>query len=255
MNNVLYVAWRLNTPEGGQWGPIGRLEHTGTGYRFLYTRGARTLEGFQPFPEMPQLDAVYESDELFPLFANRLMARSRPEYEAYLAWGGFDLENPPDPIAFLAVTEGIRATDSVELFPCPTSVGGCYINKFFLHGIAHVPAAAHERISRLQPGDPLLLMFDDFNLFDHNAVAVRTTGDRDAMMIGYVPRYLAREDRQLCYECCPDFIEVRVERVNAGAPFQQRLLCRLNACWPEDFQPCADDDFQPIATDVPSLTA
>ncbi len=88
MHNALFVAWRFTTPDGGRWGPIGRLEYTGAGYRFVYTQGARKLPGFVPFPEMPDLDAVCESDELFPLFANRLLARSRPEYEAYLAWGG-----------------------------------------------------------------------------------------------------------------------------------------------------------------------
>src|SRR5437773_607881 len=105
MTNILFVAWRSPEPTGARWGPVGRLEHGPGGYRFVYTRGARMLRGFQPFPEMPRLDAVYESDELFPLFANRLLSQSRPEYHAYLTWGGFDPNNPPDPIALLGVTE------------------------------------------------------------------------------------------------------------------------------------------------------
>lgn len=97
----LFVAWRTPDPSHGRWEPVGRLDGDAGGYRFQYTRGARRLEEFAPFPGMPDLEAVYESDELFPLFANRLLAPSRPEYEAFLAWGGFDPNNPPDPIAVL----------------------------------------------------------------------------------------------------------------------------------------------------------
>jgi hypothetical protein len=256
MSNALFVAWRSGEPTGGRWGPIGRLEGLPNGYRFVYTRGAQTLPGFRPFPEMPHLDAVYESDELFPLFANRLLSRSRPEYEAYLTWGGFDPRHPPDPIAVLAVTEGRRATDNLELFPCPVpDAHGCYLNKFFVHGVRYVPLAAQERIAALEPDERLIPMFDDFNPHDPEAVAVRTSDDAERMMIGYVPRYLAREVRELCARCHPEFIELRVERVNPGAPLQQRLLCRMNACWPEGFSPCDDEDFQPILSQLPSLAS
>jgi len=254
MTNALFVAWRSEEPTGGRWGPIGRLEHGAGGYRFVYTRGAQSLPGFRPFPEMPDLGGIYESSELFPLFANRLLTRSRPEFEAYLTWGGFDPDNPPDPISILAVTEGRRATDSLELFPCPIpDAHGCYLNKFFLHGVRYVPAGAQERIAALRAEECLFLMFDDFNAYDPEAVAVRTSGDRDRMLIGYVPRYLAREVRSLCALCHPDFIELRVQRVNPSAPLQQRLLCRMNACWPDEFRPCNHVDFQPIPSQLPSL--
>lgn len=248
MNNALFVAYRAGDRAGGVWGPVGRLEHDGDGYRFLYTRGAKTLDGFGPFPGMPDLDAVYESDTLFPLFANRLLARSRPEYESFLTWGEFDPSDPPDPIAILGVTEGMRQTDLLEVFPCPTpDANGCYLGKFFLHGLRRLPPAALERIGRLQPGETLGLMADLSNRHDPNAVAVRT---RDGCMIGYVPRYLAHDVHELLQGCEPTFIELSVARVNTAAPFQQRLLCRMNACWPPDFQPCGRDEFQPIAGDL-----
>ena len=116
--SALFVAYRGGAPQHGGWGPVGRLEHDGGLYRFCYTRGASTLPGFRPFSQMEDLSQVYESEELFPLFDNRLLSPSRPEYEAFLRWGGFDPNNPPDPIAILGVTEGIRQTDQVEVFPC-----------------------------------------------------------------------------------------------------------------------------------------
>jgi len=255
MNNALFVAWRSGDSSNGCWGPVGRLEHVANGYRFVYTRGAQTLAGFRPFSGMPDLEAVYESEELFPLFANRLLARSRPEYVDFLHWGGFDPNNPPDPLAVLGVTEGRRATDSLEVFPCPLpDADGCYINKFFLHGIRWRPPEVIERIGKLQPGEVLSLMPDPNNHYDRDAVAVRTSIENgDNFQIGYVPRYLASEVRRLCAQCDPDAVKLIVERVNLDAPLQHRLLCRMKACWPSNFRPCAGPEFQPIAKEL-SLT-
>lgn len=243
----LFVAWRPDAAQAG-WRPVGHLEHDNQLYRFWYTGGARK-PGFRPFPGMDSLEQVYESDDLFPLFANRLLSKSRPEYEAYLRWSGFDPNIPPDPIVVLGVTEGIRQTDAVEVFPCPErDANGCYFNKFFLHGIRWMPDAAVARIGALNEGEHLKLMLDLQNEHDPHAVAVRT--ETDQMQIGYVPRYLANDVRQLFQECCPDFIELYVARVNRDAPLQNRVLCQMHACWPDGFQPCSGEDFEPIPASV-----
>lgn len=248
----LFVAWRPpdehaggNAPQGTVgWRPVGYLEHKDNVYRFLYTLGARQ-PGFRPFAGMEQLDQVYESVELMPLFANRLLSAARPEYESYLRWSGFDPAQPPDPLVLLGVTEGIGQTDAIEVFPCPEpDSDGCYLNRFFLHGIRWLPAAAMERINRLDEGEPLKLLLDFQNENDPWAVAVRT--DTERTFVGYVPRYLAPDVAQLYRQCEPDAISVRVVRANPRAPLQQRLLCEMRTCWPEGFRPCSDELFQPI---------
>jgi hypothetical protein len=245
----LFVAWRPAAPHEG-WRPVGRLEHENGIYRFFYTEGARK-PGFRPFAQMDRLESVYESDELFPLFANRLLSRSRPEYEAYLRWSGFDIANPPDPIVILGVTEGIRQTDAIEVFPCPEPDGaGCYFNRFFLHGIRWLPDYSVDRINRLDVDEPLHLMLDVQNEHDAHAVAVRTEVDRT--LIGYIPRYLARDVAQLLFGCDGGFVELFPERINRDAPLQNRVLCRMHACWPAEFQPCEGEDFEPIPASVSS---
>jgi len=243
MKKALFVAWRSTGAEPC-WGPVARLESDDGLYVFYYTRGARMLPGFQPFAEMDDLEQVYVSEDLFPLFANRLLSRSRPEYEAFLIWGGFDPNNPPDPISILGVTEGIRQTDSVEVFPCPSpDANGCYLNKFFLHGIRHMTGAL-ERIAALQEDERVFLDPEPSNVHDPNAMAVWT---RDhGHKIGYVPRYLASEVRGLNEICGPEIVSVFVQRVNPDAPLQQRVLCRMHACWPRYFVPCSTEMFQPI---------
>lgn len=245
--NALFVAWRPAAQHEG-WRPVGRLEHEAGLYRFFYTEGARK-PGFRPFPQMEDLQQVYESEELFPVFANRLLSESRPEYEDFLRWGGFDVADPPDPIVILGVTEGIRQTDAIEVFPCPQPDGeSCYLNKFFLHGIRWVPDAALDRVATLREGESLKLMPDPQNNYDPNAVAVRTDADRT--LIGYIPRYLAPDVLHLFYSCGSGYTEVLVERVNRDAPLQNRVLCRMRACWPDGFVPCSGEDFEPIPVGV-----
>lgn len=245
--NALFVAWRPPNPHEG-WRPVGRLEHESGSYRFYYTRGA-TKPGFRPFAQMEQLDQIFESEELFPVFANRLLSESRPEYEDFLRWGGFDIADPPDPIVILGVTEGLRQTDAIEVFPCPQPDGeGCFFNKFFLHGIRWLADAAISRIAALQPDEPLKMMFDIQNEYDPQAVSVRTEADRT--LIGYFPRYLARDALKLVRHCGPKAVEVTIERVNRDAPLQNRVLCRMQACWPVGFVPCEGEDFEPIPSNV-----
>lgn len=246
----LFVAWRPGTPEQSGWTPVGRLDYDGQLFRFYYTAGARQ-PGFRPFPQMDRLDEVYESERLFPVFANRLLSESRPEYEAYLRWSGFDPDNPPDPIVVLGVTEGIRQTDATEVFPCPEpDAEGCYLNKFFLHGIRWLPQPAIERVNRLAVSEELRLMADLQNPVDPQAVAVRTDSER--MLVGYIPRYLAHDVWSLFQECGADFVELFVERVNLDAPLQNRVLCRMRSCWPQGFQPCSSEVFRPIPVAEPT---
>lgn len=253
--STLLVASRSSEPQHGGWSPIGRLEFDNGIYRFVYTKGAKTAKDFTPFSGMENLEDIYESFEMFPIFANRLLSKSRPEYEAFLKWSGFDPANPPDPLILLGVTEGIRRTDLIEVFPCPVpDANGCYLNKFFLHGLRYMSEAARICALTLKPDQQLLPMFDVFNQADQRAVALRTN-DEQRVMLGYVPRYMAQDVWKLFEKCHPDFINVFVHRVNIDAPLQQRLLCRMHACWPSGFEPCGGEEFKPIPTGVSATCA
>lgn len=248
MSNALFVAWRPEAPNEG-WRPVGRLERDGDTYRFFYTCGA-TRGQFRPFDQMPKLDQIYTSPVLFPVFANRLLSSSRPEYEEFLEWGEFDDGTHPDPIVILGLSEGRRETDSIEVFPCPRPDSiGRYKAKFFLHGIRWLNDEAISRINRLGTGEELKMMFEVQNQHDINAVAVRT---EDRVIVGYFPRYLASDARKLSESCEQRNLIVSVNRVNPDAPFQNRVLCSFEACWPSGFEPCSGEDFEPIPTGVSS---
>lgn len=247
MNTTVFIAWRGGSAERGAWSPVAKLEHADGEYRFAYTHGALTLPGFHPFPGMDDLGTVYRSRTLFPLLANRLLSRSRPEYEAWLTWSGFDPKSPPTPLAVLGVTEGIRQTDALEVFPQPVAdAQGRYSDHFFLHGLRHAGASAHERLETLRAQDVLRLELEDDNAHDPRAVAVLDDG-AERLRLGYVPRYLARDVRALVARSGMQSISLRVARVNQGAPLQMRVLCVLRAPWPHGFAPCTGAEFQPLA--------
>jgi len=249
MKKTLFLAWQ--DPSRRRWYPIGRLSSNGGRYLFVYTRGAREAQkdaGFEPLTAFPYLDRLYTSQELFPLFTNRLVPRSRPEYPEFLKWLNLS-ESDDDPVLILARSGGQRITDTLEVFPCPERTSpGEYIITFLLHGLRHMPDEAIARVARLEPGERLLMVKDVQNSVDTMALALRTaeTYERDVHLVGYCPRYL-RGDFGRLIDSHEGDIKVTVERVNLPpAPIQFRLLCRLEGRWPRDFVPFSSPDYTPI---------
>jgi len=242
----LFLAWQ--DPTNRSWRPVGILSLSQDGtFRFVYTEGARTSENFVPFSGMEDLDSVYESGELLPLFSNRLLSDSRPEYGKLLKWLNLKrAERGSIFLDMLAMTEGIRATDTFEVFKCPVkNLKGQYEVNFFSHGLRYVAKPAVERVNSLRCGERLFLALDEQNMYDEHAVALRT--DDPVEFVGYCPRYLSRDFRKLLEENKPMDVVVTVERVNTEAPLNLRLLCKLVAPWPDGFQPCSDETYKPLA--------
>lgn len=246
----LYIAWQ--DPVTRRWYPVGRLTFEEKVYRFVYTKGAKEAkqsQRFIPFGRMNKFEVAYESEELFPLFANRLLSDKRPEYQDYIKW--LKLENEWQEnrqLAMLAVTGGMRETDSLEILPCPLPTSdGRYEVLFFSRGISHLEKATVGRVNSLEPGERLFLMCDVQNRFDALAITLRT--DEPVMIVGYCPRYLNEDFRKLLQEYGSSAPQVSVEQVNFNAPLQLRLLCRFSSPWPESFQPCAGESFEPLVAE------
>jgi len=245
----LYIAWQ--DPQNRAWWPVGILTYednlADTVYRFCYTKGAQQLKEkgrFEPFSAMDELDAVYEADHLFPIFTNRLLPVSRPEYKRYLTWLGSTV-NLNNPLTILAMTEGIRGTDNLEVFKSPEkNEDGRYEMSFLSHGLRYLTQSAINRINNLTNGERLFIMFDMQNKFDDKALALRT--DDPAETVGYCPRYLSHDFLDVLLRHGANEATVTVEKVNPEAPLHLRLLCKFVAPWHEDFSPCTDERYQPI---------
>lgn len=239
---TLYIAWR--DPDSRRWFPVGRLSFHDGKYHFVYTQGARASSQFSPFQGMRDFDLVYQSGQLFPFFANRILSKSRPEYPSLLRWLKMEAGDS-DPLTILALTGGVRQTDSFETFACPVRTAqGDYQISFFSHGLSHMAQDAVDRVNGLKPGDNLYLLLDDQNVKDPLAIALRT--DDPPIIVGYCPRYLNEDFRFLISANSADAVSVTVEQVNSDAPLQFKLLCKFASPWPPEFKPCTNWYYQTL---------
>ena len=156
----LFLAWQAPTDSARSraWFPVGRLdaEPESHHYRFRYTEGALKAQkavGFVPLLAFPEFNTAYESDDLFPLFQNRVLSPKRTDFQEYIQW--LDLERGhADPISILSVSGGERVTDNLEVFPKVTADPEGHFNvRFFLHGLRHLGENAIKRASQLKVGD------------------------------------------------------------------------------------------------------
>ncbi len=193
----------------------------------------------------PRLDEVYTSTHLFPVFANRLMSRARPDYSSFLQWLNIP-SNEHDPITILARSGGERETDTLAVFPCPeVDEQGQYHLYFFSHGLRHLPTGALTRINQLELGEKLWLQSEFQNPYDSQALILNT---KDHHNVGYCPRYLLAETQLLRHNLTS---EVFVEHVNKPpTPLKFRLLCKMNVDVYDDFRPFSGFQYQSLIAEI-----
>jgi hypothetical protein len=249
---VLFVSWRSR--QNRSIYPVGRLIYLETKglYEFVYIAKAQEAarQGFLPFLEFPDLTCLYLSQKLYPLFANRVLSTNRPEFGEYIEALGLSAETA-NPMLILARTGGRRETDQIEMFPLPFPARetGSYVTHCLLRAIQYMQPGVEDRIARLAPNEPLFLLWDVQNEVDPSAIAVRT---KDCALLGYLPAYLTRDVWKLNSSCST--CHVFVERVNLPpAGIHQRLLCRIEGCWPPGFIPYATEEYEPLFPEATNL--
>jgi len=253
---TLFLAWQDTRGKGGArapsraWFPIGRLDAEPGAhlYRFAYTRGvlkAKEQAGFQPLDAFPKLEQVYQSEDLFPLFKNRLISPKREDYREYLERLGLEGEEA-DPFEILAISGGTRQTDSLEVFPkLQRRRDGSFHCRFFLHGWRHVNLASQERLANLQAGETLQVALELNN--PASGIALQLQTGNDYFVVGWTPRYLVGDLLGAIAES-PDRVAARVVRINEPpAPHNQRVLVEMTGRFRENFEPMSSEEYQLIA--------
>lgn len=236
---ALYIAWQ--DPQTRLWHTVGRLSRENSMYRFVYTQGALTSPRFKYLGRMHDLRQSYWSQDLFPLFSNRVLDSSRPEYPDYVRWLAIDPMQQNDPMQLLARSGGKRATDELCVYPHPEINERGEIELFFLsHGLRYLDEATLQHIDRLQNGDRLTLRHEDDNAYDRFALLLETD---KPVTVGYCPRYLSQD---LCQIMAVSDVQLTVERLNPDAPIQFRLLCRAAFRPPLGIEIFANDEHSPL---------
>ena len=242
---TLFLAWH-GAGENHLWYPVGRLDadQRASSYRFRYTRGAQRAKEVAGYPllmEYRDMRREYQSRELFPLFQNRVMSPSRPDFKSYLK--ALDLEGDANPIEILSVNGGERVTDRYEVFPLPArQPDGSFLFRFFLHGWRYTGASAQERMAKLEPGEELRIALELNNPVTGQGVQIQTT---DYQMIGWAPHYLV-DDFTAALAGGPGKYAIHVVRLNPQPiPSKQRLLVELRSYW-DRHEPMSGPDYQPL---------
>ncbi|MGH3995870.1 MAG: HIRAN domain-containing protein [Pseudonocardiaceae bacterium] len=232
----LLVAWQ--NPDTRRIALVGVLERGAGRYCFRYLRAALDTPGFRPFLGFDDLRRRYESEQLFPLFRQRIMDHDRPDFDRYLDTLG--LGENSSPLAVLGRSGGKRAGDSIFLLREPEVFSdGITRAMFFVHGVRYQQGAA-ARIGQLRPGDQLHLRPEPDNEFNARAVLVTIYDDQ---AIGWVPDLLTDYVQHALSMGTP---AVRVSKVNGeDTPPNLRLLVELSGQLPigyRPFDPLADQD-------------
>lgn len=238
---ALYIAWQ--DPGTRLWNTVGRLSHGKEHYQFVYTQGALESPRFEYLGRMHDKRKIYRSNTLFPLFANRVLDASRPEYPDYLSWMGVDAK--VDEMELLARSGGRRGTDQLCVYPeVEANDQGEMELYFFSHGLRYLNDAEKAVICSLKPGDSLRLTPDVANDYDHHALILET---QEPVRVGYCPRYL-NQGLLSIQKQTP--IRLTVEKANLKAPLQFRLLCKAVFVPPEGFELYSTTAHQPLAREV-----
>jgi len=223
--------------------PIGVLGFDGKQYSFRYLEVAGTDPEFRPLLGFRDLEGLYTSDDLFPLFQERVLDPSRPDFERVIE--RLDLDpSRATPWEQLVRLGGASEGDTLQVTPFPfdTSAGWqClallagirYLAKKKVktrHGVAEQFTAEglEEHLQSLREGQRLEIEPEIGNTYNQDALLAVTA---DGIPVGYVPDWLARVMAPRLREGTP--IHAVVERLNdAGAGWHLRLLIRFVAAEP-----------------------
>jgi len=242
---TLFLAWQA--PDFRHWFPVGRLdadsEHAN--FVFQYTRGALEAKesGFHPMPSFPQIDRLYQSDELFPMFKNRVLGAQRKDFGDYLRTLALEHD---DPIEILSITGGERQTDSFEVFPkINKQLDGSFHCRFFLHGLRYMSDPAQKRAMILREGEDLGVSIELTN--PKTGIAIQLTS-QDYEFVGWTPRYLVNDLLKSLADV--SMIKATVLKVNPSeVPVNRRVLVEFHGQLPANIEPMTDAAFQPIISD------
>ncbi len=242
---TLFLAWQ--DYHSREWFPIGKLTFDGKKYKFVYINGAKDAQekrGFKPLLSFPNFEEIYYSTNLFPIFANRLMSSSRPEYHSFLERLNLS-KDETDLMKILAHTDGKRETDSLTIFPYPSiDEKGKYHLYFLAHGLRYLPPETITHIETMKRGEQLWLAHEFHNPYDNKALTINTA---DHYIVGYCPRYLVGNIFDILMQE-PQLVEVKVAKINhKPTPIKFRLLCEMIYSGIEGYCPFQQKEYQPIS--------
>ncbi len=228
----LAVTWRH--PLTRRTTAVGLLTHVGATYRFCYLRSVGAVEGFQPFLGFPDLERRYAADVLFPLFAQRVMRPSRPDFDRYRRALGLGVDSRD--WSMLGRSQGQREGDGIRVFPEPdVDEAGATSSTFFVRGLGdrmRQDPRVEPALVRLVVGDRLRLRGERATAEDARALLVV---ERTGVGLAWVPGVLLSHLDTIRSHGAPELSVVDTN--GPDAPPAYRLLVMLRGTAPVGYRP------------------
>ncbi|MGA0532957.1 HIRAN domain-containing protein [Hansschlegelia sp. KR7-227] len=241
MTRRLFVAWQ--DEQSRTWHTIARLTKSDSSYELVFTKGARQLKDLTQVLFGMNMGYRYQFDTLIPLLKNKLPPKSRLDYPAMLRW--LNLSQHETEFDLIAKFGLIPGSDSLIIYPEPSVIGGFFELEFFVHGIRYMHRDVMSWCSGTKEEIELFPMLDVCNPFDNDAVALRL---RDGgLIIGYVPIFYSPVISNILRdETSRRTCRIEIVRCNDDAPNQLKILCKITADVPINFDPASAEEQQPV---------
>ena len=232
----LLVVWQQ--PSTRAMIPVGVLAFDGETYTFEYVANVEGVDEFRPLLGFGDLAKTYESEELFPLFRERILDSTRPDFTRVLDALSLDPASTT-PWEQLVGSGGSSEGDTLQVTPFPLEHEAGWTCTVLVAGVRYpakksVKTAVGETrrysdleleevLERLVPGQSLRVLQEVGNDYNPKAQLLFTEQDE---FIGYLPDWLAK----LTAPCVEDGVGVAatIDRVNAAsAGWHLRVLVTL----------------------------
>lgn len=222
--DYLYLIWK--SKENRRQYIIGELSRNDSNYEFRYCDEVfeAQKEGFTPLVSFPELESVYCSKALFPVFESRLPDKKRKDMESIL--NKYELDEY-EPYQLLKRSGGRLPIDNLYFVEPILEVSGSFKRKFHVAGARHYIGCKSidcDKSLEIDIGEAVILEPEPTNKMDKYAVKVLNP---KRQMLGYIPRYYSEsiyrfieEDRNVkcvvinvdknksCDECIKLLLEV-----------------------------------------------
>ena len=213
---------------------VGLLTCVDSTYRFSYLRSAGTVEGFQPFLGFPDLERKYAAAALFPLFTQRVMRRSRPDFNRYRRALGLDVDNSDWSI--LGRSQGQGEGDGIRVFPEPdVHEAGVTSSTCFVHGLGD----RMRQDPRVEPALIRLIVGNRPRLLEERATAEDTRAllvvEGKGVPLAWVPDLLLSHLDTIRSHGAPELFVVDTN--GPDVPPDYRLLVMLRGTAPVGYRP------------------
>lgn len=185
--DYLYLIWKCSSNRRQYI--VGQLTKNGW-YEFKYCEDIEEAikVGFKLLVSFENLDTIYKSENLFPVFASRLPDRKRKDIGKILE--KYNLKEY-DSYQLLKKSGAKLPIDNLQFIDPILDYESSFEKSFYIAGVRYyLGCKGNQCIDAIQitRGDEVFFVHEKSNQYDNNAICVV---NKQQQVLGYVPRYYA----------------------------------------------------------------